>query len=353
MAGAPIPESLPQPSLTMEDIARLCGVSRQTVHAALNDKPGVSASTRDRILEVVKKYNYQPNRIATTLLGKTTNLVGVTILNIRNPFFAELIQGINQVLREENLHIIFFETTSKEEEVEAIENLLSYQVAGIIVCPIQEESRTKHFEALTLRRLPFVSVGPIRGLDASYVEVEAREAGYLATNYLAGRGHRRICHLQGPKKIISAGERALGFVQALMERQIPFNDSSIAGGGETTREGYQAAREVLSRPAGERPTAIVCFNDVVAIGVYEAALELGLSIPGDLSIIGCDNIEITHLLAPPLTTIALPIMEMGRSAAEMLLSRIRTPQEAGAPTVRRFPPSLIERQSVASVPPGT
>ncbi|MCB2153822.1 LacI family transcriptional regulator [bacterium] len=334
--------------ITMEDIARICGVSRQTVHVALTGKPGVSEPTRERILEIVKKYNYRPNRMATTLLQKNTNLVGVTILNIRNPFFADLIQGINSVLRKEGLHIIFFETQTKEAEEEAIEDLLAYQVAGLILSPFQMEGRLSHYESLRLRKTPFVCVGPIRGFESHFVEVENREVGYLAAEHCIEKGHTNLCYLEGPEKIVSAAERAVGFVQCLMESGVNFNSQCVVKAGDTTQQGFEAGLKVLDVPSRKRPTAVVCFNDMIALGVYEAAQHLGLKIPEDVSVVGCDDIEIARLLNPPMTTIALPIAEMGRSAAEILVSQLQGAESEGY-LVKRFPPELVARDSVRSL----
>lgn len=332
--------------LTMKDIADLCGVSRQTVHAALNGKPGVSDDTKARILEVVKQQNYRPNRLATNLHKKSANLVGVTILNIRNPFFADLIQGINTVLRRHQLHLMFFEVTSKEEEVDAVESLLAYQAAGIILCPVQDQTRVGHLQALQQRGVPLVSIGPVLGLETHYVEVESREAGGMAARHAIEMGHRRIAYLEGPAKIISARERYLGFIEELIRNQITFSHDWFVQAGDTSRDGYEAAMKVLRRPAEERPTAVVCFNDIIALGVYEAARELGLEIPRDVSVVGCDDIQLAALLGPPLTTVALPVQDMGAHAAEMLLSQLDSAPSSGF-LVKRFLPRFVARESVA------
>lgn len=331
--------------LTMKDIAELCGVSRQTVHAALNNKPGVSEETKAHILEIVKKHNYRPNRLAANLHKKSANLVGVTILNIRNPFFADLIQGINTVLRKHELHLMFFEVTNKEDEVDAVESLLAYQAAGVILCPIQDETRVGHLRALQQRGVPLVSVGPVAGLETHYVEVENREAGSLAAQHVIAMGHRRIVYLEGPKKIISARERYVGVLETFIENEIPFTNESFIQAGDTSKEGYAAAMKVLSKPASERPTVILCFNDIIALGVYEAARELGLGIPEDISIVGCDNIDLARLLGPPLTTVSLPVHEMGAHAAGLLASQLDQVTNSGF-LVKRFMPDFVSRQSV-------
>lgn len=331
--------------ITMEDIAKICGVSRQTVHVALNGKPGVSEETRNRIQEVVRKYNYQPNKLATTLLHKTSNLIGVTVLDIKNPFFGDLIQGINSVLNNEGLHMIFFEASTKEQEDAAIDNLLAYQVAGMITTPVHGEGQREHYKSLLLRGTPFVTIGPIPGLESNSVQVEDEEAGRISAEYFIQKGHRKICYLRGPDTNGASGRRATGFLQYLEENNIAFDQANMLKIGDTAEAGYQAALKIFDCPPGKRCTGLICFNDLVAVGVYKAAQEREINIPEDVSIIGCDNVEITRLLGPPLTTISLPILEMGQSAAELLISQLRGEQQDGF-VVKSFPPSIVERDSV-------
>jgi len=331
--------------LTMKDIAELCGVSRQTVHAALNDKPGVSEDTKKKILEVIRENNYTPNRLATNLHKKSTNLVGVTILNIRNPFFADLIQGIGSALKSHEQHLMFFEVSNKEEEIEAIETMMAYQVTGVILSPVQDRTRTSHLQAIQKRGLPLISIGPVDGLETHHVEVENREAGAIAANYVIDNGHQRFVYLEGPRKIISAHERYLGFLQVMVDRGIEYDNDCFVQSGDRTRDGYESALKIFDRERSDWPSVIVCFNDIVALGVYEAATEIGIRIPEEVSIMGCDDIELARVLGPPLTTVSIPVQEMGQTAAEMLVSQIDNASQLGFLT-RRFIPELVERRSV-------
>lgn len=333
--------------MNMKDIARICGVSRQTVHAALNNKPGVSEETREHILGVVHEHNYTPNRIATTLHRKSADLVGLTILDIRNSFFAELVQGVTQVIKASGLHLMFFETSTKEDEEEAVQAIISYRAAGMVLCPIQNEKRTRHLAALRGRNIPLVSVGEILGFEANYVEVDNRRAAQLAVGHLVEHGHRRIVYLSGPDKIVSARDRSVGFMESMMENRLPVTSEQIIEAGDTSKGGYDAALQLLSLPKSKRPSAVACFNDMVALGVYEAAIARGLSIPGDISIVGCDDIHLARLLGPPLTTVALPVREMGKYAAEMLVSQIQSGAN-GMSVVKKFQPELVDRASVRS-----
>lgn len=331
--------------MNMKDIARICGVSRQTVHAALNNKPGVSEETRSHILQVVREHNYTPNRIATTLHRKSADLVGLTILDIRNSFFADLVQGVTQVIKASGLHLMFFETSTKEDEEDAVQTIISYRAAGMILCPIQNDKRIRHLEALHGRGIPLVSVGEILGFEANYVEVDNRRAAQLAVRHLVERGHRRIVYLSGPEKIVSARDRSVGFMESMMENRLPVTPEDIREAGDSSKGGYDVAMDLFALPKARRPTAIACFNDMVALGVYEAAIARGLSIPGDVSVVGCDDIRLAKLLGPPLTTVALPVREMGCYAAEMLVSQIQNGSN-GMALVKKFQPELIERGSV-------
>ncbi|MCB2153794.1 LacI family transcriptional regulator [bacterium] len=335
--------------LTMSDVAKLCGVSRQTVHAVINNKPGVSEKTRQKILRVVKEHNYRPNKLAAALNTKSMRLVGVTILNIRNPFFADLIQGINRVLKSSDYHLMVFEVSTKDEEEEAIETLLAYQVTGIICSPFQDPSRTGHLEAVQKRGIPLVSIGPVSGLGTHHVEAEPFEVGAQAAQHLIDMGHQRIAYLEGPMTVISTQERTLGFVTTLRKAGHTVAEVNVVACGDTSDDGRRAAMELLNQSSSSRPTAIACFNDMVALGVYEAAAALQLKIPRDVSVTGCDDIQLAPLLGPPLSTVRIPIIEMGETAASMLLSQVGVETPPTVYSTQKFRPEFIVRESVKRI----
>ncbi len=330
---------------TMSDIAEICGVTRQTVYAALNDKPGVSEETRQRILSAVKEHNYRPNRIALTLKNKSTNMVGVTIFDIRNTFFADWVQGINRVLRKHGLHLMVFEVADKEEEIDAIETIIDYQVCGMILCPVHAPGGTDVMNDVNQRGIPLVSLGPVEGLEYPIISVQNVEVGLKATDHLVELGHRRLVCFRGPDTNYDAGDRAQGFVKSLNKHGIQYKPEMMIKAGDTIEEGYRCALEILRMPRAERPTGILCFNDALAMGVYEAIRELGMSIPDDMSVVGCDDVRLARLLGPPLSTMAVPVQEMGEAAAELLIAQIES-KDSFDSHARVFKPKLVSRGSV-------
>jgi DNA-binding LacI/PurR family transcriptional regulator len=169
----------------------------------------------------------------------------------------------------------------------------------------------------------------------------------LAADYILSKGHRRIGHIAGPVFSIGAKERKLGFIESLVEHDIPLSNSFIIDAGETAVAGYQGALQMLGDPKN-RPTAVLCFNDMVAMGVYRAAHELSLNIPADLSVVGFDGIDFAELFGPPLTSVNMFPEEIGRQAASLLVKAIRNQLGRGTVT-QRIEPKMLERASVCSL----
>ncbi len=335
--------------VTMKDIARFSGYSRATVSAVLGNKPGVSAKTRERILKVVDEHHYAPNRMATALVGKSSNLVGVVARDLTNPYYMQLATGIERVLSAEGFTILYFNTREDHDrEVEALRNLSAYQVAGVVFAPILKGVNLEHVWIYNQRnKRPFITMEQIPGFGLDYVGFRDEDGGRLATRHLLEHGHRRICYLAGPPTAMSSEQRAIGFRLAFADYGLRSDETYIVPCGATSREGYESAMQVLA-DAVNRPTAIFCFSDLVAIGVYKAAHNLGLSIPGDISIIGYDDIDIADLLGPPLTTISYSMEKVGEFVAQSLVQQIRqkTAQEGLA---KVFEPRLVQRQSVRRI----
>jgi LacI family transcriptional regulator len=184
------------------------------------------------------------------------------------------------------------------------------------------------------------------GIPTHTVSFDNRLCSRDATDYLIGRGHRRITCLTGPARSATAKERVLGFIESLVTHEIDFRESMTVRAGDTSAEGYTAAMKVLTRD--ERPTAFVCCNDMVAMGVYKAANQLGLRIPDDISVLGFDGVEFGELLGPPLTTLSIFPRQIGEKAAEILLSVISGEQGRGL-VEHVMKHALIERASVRDI----
>lgn len=336
--------------MTMQDIARLSGTSRSTVHAVLAGKSWVSEETARKVREVIARYGYQPNRLARALGKRSTHLIALILKDIMNPFNTHVVDGISSVLARHHYSALLLSTEDDHErEVQAVSAALSYQVDGIVITPQQVGCDLSHIWSLVSRGVPLVTFGALPGLVTARVEFAEKEAARMAVEHLLAHGHTRIAHLRGPASSAAAAERVAGFQEAILRAALPFDESMIRPAGATTKEGEAAALPLL-RDA--RPTAVLCYNDLVAAGLYRAAAALGIAIPRDLSVVSIDDIDLASVFGPPLTTVRQPCFEMGEAMAEMLLAQIEATAE-GQPRQARarvFPAALIERGSVSEAP---
>ncbi len=332
--------------ITTSEIAQLCGISRTTVSAVLNGKRNVRENTRRKVLECIRERNYQSGMIARALVGELSNMVAILTPEIGNPYNYMVFQGINKVLEAEGYHMLFHSVRHEDQEdPQTLSNIRSYRPAGYIILRGAEGPKGIHALKIAEEGVPMVGVGKLVGVETHSVIFENRLPMKLGTDYVINLGHRRLGHLAGPSfSPLEANDRQLGFVESLLEHDIRLSDAVIAYAGETAPTGYQAALEVLRDPE-DRPTAILCFNDIVAMGVYRAAHELSLDIPGDLSVVGFDGIEVGELLGPPLTTVDIFPRQLGEQAAELLVQVIRNQTGRGI-VVKEVEPKLVERASV-------
>jgi len=325
----------------LADIAKATGFSINTVSRALNNKEDVSAQTRETILAMAEKLGYRPDRLARGLRSRSTQVIGVVVTDVANPFFATLVKSISHAARARDYRVILQDSDeSIDGEREAVDVLLSERIDGILICPVQTERDS--IELLASSGLPFVLIGRhFDDLEADSVIPDDREGGYLATKHLIERGHRCIGMINGPEWISSARERRDGFIAAHHEASLPVDESLILHTALTTKEGYEGAKRLLQ--AHPELTAITSYSDYVALGVAKATRELGLEIPNDVAVIGFDDIDISSSLAVPLSTIRAPIQELGAQGVDLLCSKIA--DGSTAPENYRLPVELVVRES--------
>lgn len=335
--------------VTAKDIARFSGVSRTTVFAVLKGKPGVSERTREQVLAAIREHGYETGLVQKSLISEISKMVGVVIGNINNPFYTEVVSGIDSVLRPRGYHHMLHHGTDEhpEEGIEEFESLGAYELRGYIISAGESEQYEEHIRWVVKSKRPLVTIMEAPGLETHTVRFDNRKGNRDATNYLIGKGHRRIACLTGPARSATAKERILGFVESLVDHEMEFYESMIVRAGDTPEDGYRAALKVLSE-SEKRPTALLCCNDMVAIGCYRAAYQLGLHIPNDVSIMGFDGVDMGEVMGPPLTTLSVFPREIGRRAAEMFLEAAGGNHRQGyLDTVIEH--RLIERQSVRAL----
>lgn len=334
--------------VTIKELARLCGVSRSTVSAVLNGKPGVREKTRQKVLECIREHNYERGLVAKSLVSELSRMIGVFVPDVGRRFYKEIIYGINAVLESQDYHMLYHgaghQSGTHQEQLSAIK---TYRPAGSIIVKGDHARSAEDIRDILETGAPLVTVERIEGVETHAVCYDNRRAARLAPDYVFDMGHRRVTYLAGSAPWGASKERKLGFMESLVEHELDFDGAMTVETPGTAEGGYEAALSVLSDPE-TRPTALVCFNDLTAMGVYRAAYELGLRIPDDISVIGFDGIDFCEMLGPPLTTVSIFPEKLGRAAAELLLEVIQRDNRGGVLT-REIEPKLVERQSVIRV----
>jgi len=331
-------------SATIKDIARLARVSHMTVSRVINNRPGVKAVTKQRILRLVKELDYQPNLVARSLVVKRSKNLGMIITTIRNPFYLELAQGIEDTARSCGYNVILCCTNyDLSLEGEHIRELKRRGVDGIILTSAQ--IKDGHVAALAREGFPLVLVNR-RVLDlglsdkVDYIGVDNVKGGEMALEHLMRMGHRRIGIIRGSLESSVTVERMEGACRALAQYGISPQDDLVFGGDYLKGTGYEAAKRFLSLP--RPPSAIFSLNDYMALGVYDALMEHGVRVPEDMALLGFNDIEFASLNMVGLSTISQKKYTLGSMAVRRLMERIEGAQ-AGREWI--LEPELIIRKS--------
>lgn len=339
-------------SVTINDIAREAGVSKATVSRVLNNPEKVAEETRRKVLAVIQKKNYRPNPLARGLNTRRTGVIGVLVSDITNPFYAVMVRSIEEVCRAHQYHIFLCNTGGRVEEEEAyLRSLLEKRVDGIILGATQVDSPIVNL--LKEIDIPFVFVSrlPSEREQYDYVVVDNVLGGYVATRYLLSLGHTRIAYFAGRWTTSSNLDRFEGYKKALEEAGIDVREEYIYHGEFTIDGGYREGIRMLST-AKDRPTAVFCANDAMAIGLLEACHEQGVQVPEELSIVGFDDIPLSALRSVQLTTVSQSIAEVGALSGKIILDKILHPEKKNIVQQIVFPPKLVVRKTCARLRQG-
>ncbi|NLY77425.1 MAG: LacI family transcriptional regulator [Tissierellia bacterium] len=311
-------------SVTIKDIAKSLGVSYSTVSRALNNKPGVSKKTRERIIEQAKKMGYQPNDMARGLVKKRTKTIGVVIPDIANSFFGEVTQGIIDTANENGYTILLcISNWDFDIEKKHLKTLLEKRVDGIILKPAKDDVDEKYFSKINV---PFILLEGWQGdKSCSYVKVDNEKGGYMATKYLIERGYQNIAYAGGKKEAHSNLERVEGYIKALKEHGRKVERELIRHNDFTVSGGYKLAEELLN--SHNKVDAIFAGNDVIALGILHYAATHGYKVPDQLGVIGFDDIFYAEFHQIQLTTIRQPKYLLGKNTLELLLQEIRDDED--------------------------
>jgi len=321
--------------ISIKDIARAAGVSHSTVSRALGDSSLVSAETKARIQRLAHDMGYSPDAQARSLVMGRTRTIGVVVTTIADPFIGEIVQAVESTANDHGYTVILVSSNAESDrEIKAVEMLRSKRVDGVIVTSSRVGALYQDYlERLGVPVVLINSHSQQGGVYTFAVNVDNRHGGCLATEHLIQLGHRRIAYLTGPADHSDDLDRLAGYRQALAEAGVAF-DPALVVQGTGRADGGKRALPVL-RALQAPPTAVFCYNDVTAIGLMHAARQAGLSIPGDLAVVGFDDIPFASYIHPPLTTIAQPKLEMGKSAVAMMLALVSDRDRANATPLTR------------------
>ena len=331
---------------TMKQVAEKARVSTTTVSHVINNTRVVSEDARERVLSVIQELRYIPSAVARSLKNDKTQTLGMMIPNNSNPYFAEVIQGIEDESFRLGYNIILCNSYDDPKKQAAYTRvLMEKRIDGLIL--VSSGIDLELTQLLADEAIPKVLVDrEVPGVAADFIEADHEQGGYLATKYLLDLGHRRIACVSGPKTLLPSGDRVSGYLRALKEAGIEPDSDYLAHSDFTSQGGFSAFQQLLALP--HPPTAIFASNDLMAIGGLCAAQQAGMRIPEELSVVGYDDIALASFSTPPLTTIAQPKYEIGVLTARVLVNRI---VNAELPFRREMlQTELIMRQSTGPAP---
>ncbi len=332
--------------VTLKDVAREAGVSISTASRALTNSSGIHDDTRRQVAEVAARLNYRTNQVARGLVTGQSHSIGLVISDIRNPFFAEVARGAEDAAFRAGRDLVLCNSDmDADKQMRYIEWLVAKRIDGIVmnsVAPLSHAQQEQLFSAgapIVLLNLSLAHRrSPMRRFSAAIADNLA--GGEIAGNYLIDLGHVNVLHITGPRTHGNFADRAIGFLKAFHDRGLP--RPQIVYGEHTFASAHKAARQHLAD--ARNITALFAGNDLIAFGCMRAMMEYGIRIPEDISILGFDNVEMSQITFPPLTTIDQPKYETGKAAVEMLLN-IMAKDGVHEPEHRIIGVRLIERQS--------
>ena len=329
--------------VTINDVSKLARVSKSTVSRVISEKGFVSVDSRQRVQEAIKELGYRPNAFARSLKSNRSGVIGVVVIDLSSPFYAQMLGGVQYVIEKADRNMVVCSGhADPEKESKVIESLLALRCDGLIL-NIEGELSPEQVDSLQRSQIPVVVIGnAIPEFSNSSIRVDNEVGGYLATKYLLEMGHRRIAHLTGTATYIDTQVRLRGFKQALQEAGARFEDCEIIHGDYFEEFGYGATKQLLNQKKDF--TAIFAGDDDIAAGAIAALKEAGIDVPGEISIVGFDDNFHARHMHPKLTTVRQPIVDVGQLAGD-LLNKLLNGESIEAIN-RVLKPELIIRDSV-------
>lgn len=330
----------------MKDVARLAGVSTSTVSHVINNNRFVSDAIRDKVTAAIDSLNYAPSALARSLKLNQTRTIGMLLTASSNPFYSEVVRGVERSCYERGYSLILCNTDGDAERMNrSMETLLQKRVDGLLLMCTENHRPSQD----ALSRYPSVPIvmmdwAPF-GAANDVIQDNALLGGVMATDYLISQGYQRIACITGPLDKTTAVQRLDGYRQAMKTAGLPVLPGYEVMGDFEFSSGLPAMEKLLSLP--QRPQAVFASNDAMAVGAYQALYNEGLRVPQDIAVIGYDDIHLAQFMTPPLTTIHQPKDSLGELAIDALLHRLKEPE--AEPQVLVLTPELVVRGSVGSL----
>jgi LacI family transcriptional regulator len=338
-------ESKPTERMDIRTIARAANVSIATVSRTINHVPTVNPEIAKRVWQAIDELDYFPNTQARALVSGRSKLFGLIVSEITNPFFPELIQGFEDIAVEHGYEILVSSTNHDPRRMShCIRRMLERKVDGVAIMTFGIEEPL--LDQLAKRNVPlvFIDIGPKRP-GISLLKVDYHHGIRQGVQHLASLGHRNIAFISGPATLHSAQSRLTAFSTSLKECGIAPHPEWIVEGNHTMEGGIAAMERLLAANAKKMPTAVMCSNDMTAIGVLHKLYRAGLRVPDDLSVIGFDDIHITEVTIPPLTTVQMSRFELARAAVTALRAHVENPDDPAPKRDYMIQTDLIVRES--------
>jgi LacI family transcriptional regulator len=313
---------------TINDIARLAGVSKATVSRVLNHKPDVDPATRERVMRIVEEQSFVPSITATGLAGGQSRLIGALVPAFTWPFISDIMRGVAEVVGVTSYELVLYSISDRRREndnSDILDHILATKLTSGLLA-IMPGQPSKYVAQLHKYGLPAVIIDDQdKPGDIPWVGTDNQHGAYMGTKHLIELGHQRIAHIHGPYKYLCSHERYQGYCQAMQEAGLPLDPQLVFEGDFIQSAGRAAGHYFFSLPPEQRPTAIFASADLAAYGVMAVAEEYGVQIPRDVALVGFDGLDSSAHVRPALTTVQQPFYEMGRRATELLLSMLDKP----------------------------
>ncbi|EDS78617.1 transcriptional regulator [Clostridium botulinum C str. Eklund] len=311
-------------TVTISDIAKQANVSQTTVSRVLNNSGYVKDETRKKVLKVMKDLNYSPSAIARSLSTKKTNIIGVIVPDIKNPFFGDAIKGISDVADKHNFNIILCDADENiEKEIKAIKLLKEQRIEGIIITPtsVEDEFNSKYLTAIENLGIPVILLeGNVKYSNFSGVFIDNIQGAFKGTEVLIKNGHTKIAIITGRMNSQSAKDRLVGYKKALAINNIPLNEDYIFYGDYQMESGYELTNKMLSMK--DKPTAVFVSSNMMTIGCVKSIFEHNCTIPGDMAVMGYDDLDMMSLFGVNISYVSVPTRELGKKSMNMLLEEL-------------------------------